>query len=120
MTLKLRIISGFQFPDVESNDADCYVKIQILGIPEDEQKQKTKVVEDNGMTMRGVIYKPLIDFIPICLSIVLNLYIYQTITDLPSYSNYPSSLPLKVLIQSGMKSLSSKYSCQMLRVSTLR
>ena len=57
MTLKLRIISGFQFPDVESNDADCYVKIQILGIPEDEQKQKTKVVEDNGMTMTGVIYK---------------------------------------------------------------
>ena len=47
-TLTLKIISGFQFPDVESNDADCYVKIEILGIPEDEQKHKTQVVHDNG------------------------------------------------------------------------
>lgn len=47
-TLTLKIISGFQFPDVESNDADCYVKIEILGIPEDEQKHQTQVVHDNG------------------------------------------------------------------------
>ena len=47
-TMKLKVISGFQFPDVESNDADCYVKIEILGIPEDSQNTKTSVVEDNG------------------------------------------------------------------------
>ena len=46
--MKLKVISGFQFPDVESNDADCYVKIEILGIPEDSQNTKTSVVEDNG------------------------------------------------------------------------
>lgn len=47
-TLKLKIVSGFQFPDVKSDDADCYVKIEILGIPEDEQHRKTQVVHDNG------------------------------------------------------------------------